>query len=185
MSFLGNEAKTTLTFSPLLRTREQIQITAYFVILGSPKLTYYLPFVPEAPYLARLTAELTQVAAATAHTWALGFPSAEDCLTKEAYVSLEAEFRRLDSPEFRVDRAIVTNIVPLTPRMERPVPKESRAARVITELKEDAEVAQEVHEFKASWVREHEEFSVTKTGQRMQDKIDAKAYEILLNRRLK
>jgi len=185
MSFLGVEFQTTLVFTPLLRTREQVQITAYFVGVGTAGLGFYLPFASGAPHKEKAVHDLAQVARASAHRWALQFPSAEDCLTTNCYISLEAEFRRLESPEFRVERVNVLDIIPITPRIENPAPKKSRAETVITELTEDAEVAKEIHEFKTSWVRDHEEFSVTKAGQRMQDKIDAKAYEILLNRRLK
>src|ERR1039458_3602813 len=104
MSFFSNEVKATLTFTPLLRTREQVQITVYFVVVGAIKWTVYLPFAPLAPYHEAITADLSHVAAATVHRWTLGFDSAEDCLTKEAYASLACEFRAMDSPEFRVER---------------------------------------------------------------------------------
>jgi hypothetical protein len=183
MNFLGNELTPLFTFQPILRTREQIEVSVYFVVYMTAKSHFFIPFVDDGPYQNSVLGELDRLGRAAAHRWALQYPSAEDCLTAECYASLEQELRGLTSPEFHIERVTVVSIIPLTARIEKPAPKEPLAKRVITELTEDAEVAQEIHNFKASWTREHVEFSETKAGQRMQDKIDAKAYEILLSRR--
>jgi hypothetical protein len=183
MNFLSNEVKTTLTFSPLLRTREQVTITAYFVILGNPKLTYYLPFVPTDPYLARITADLTQLAQASASRWALGFPSAEDCLTKESYASLESEFRNMESPEFRVSRATVTNIIPLTPRLEK-LEKISPGAQRVKELTEATADYDEVKKALELEIQKRPTlFDGSKHGERIKARWEHESLDILLNRR--
>lgn len=183
MNFLCNEFNTKLTFTPLLKTREQIQITAYFVIYRTIRLAMYIPFSSLAPYEAAAIQELTNVAQASAHRWALGFSSADDCLTSDCYASLEAEFLRMESPEFRVGRVKVLDIIPLSPRIEKPAPKEPRIEKVLKELREDAEDYEKIEDFKEQFFSQHVQFSQTKSGQRMQGKFDTKANDILLNRR--
>jgi hypothetical protein len=187
MNFLGNEVTIAPTFRPLLATREQIRIEAYFVAHARIAAHLFTPFVDDEPYRESVRRDLSVIAEATASQWALTLSSAEHALSKESYASLEREFLRIRSRDFTLRQATVKSIVPLTdpvPNKPELPPEETRLLRTVRELTADVTDFDEIRKLlRLAEAERPDLFTDSKFGERIKAKFEAKAFEILLNRR--
>ena len=125
-----NDIEFTFDFSPILKTREQIKATVQFVVSGGSdfRLALLIPFVSTEPEKQVIRQILFAEGDAIAHRWALQFASAEAALDLAAYASLSQQLSTIDSPRFIIRRALVRQIIPLSP----PKPKISVAPKAPT-----------------------------------------------------
>jgi hypothetical protein len=129
----------TLIFSPILKTREQIQATLVFELEVSRRdgIIQTLPFTSTDGFTSKIGATLAAEAEAITNRWALQFSSAEAALDAAAYGSLEAQLSAIASPSFLVRRLVVKQIIPLSPRIEKLVPPEKPAEKPAPTLAEE------------------------------------------------
>lgn len=188
MNFLNNEIEHTLTLSTMLTTREVIEATASFVVYGRIRANLYVPFTKDKPYQENVRYHLICEAESAVHQWALDLPSAEDCLSKQSYVSLERSLRQITSPEFNVGRVTVRNLRPVSPKVEKPpeLPEKEKALqRTIRELTEDEEISVVIEHFGAKIYHRYPELKGTKQGDRLEQRYYSKALSIFADRNAK
>jgi hypothetical protein len=120
MNWVGNEITPSFKFLSLLKTREQISVSAYFVALGRLRANLLTPFASDEPYRQGLTDQLRFLAEGSVNQWALGLSSAED-IKAESYRALERHLLLIRSPNLTVHQVYVSSIVPLSPPQQKPV----------------------------------------------------------------
>lgn len=187
MSF--NDLTFNLTFSPLLKTREQIQVSEYFLVAGGEDYTLALltPFLKTEGAEHEIKADLEAAAESVTSQWALAFESADATLDPSSYRSLTDRLSAIASPRYHIRQTSVCRIIPLSKRIPEPpatVPQVSRIERTMTELIDDTRDYDQIRKLMLDMTERYPDlFNDTKYGERMKSKFDTKAFEILLSRR--
>ena len=112
-------------FYGTIKTREQVQAFLHFRIKPnlSDSLGYLLGFKSTERLYNELGPELHAKAQAATCRWALQFSSADAALDPAAYTSLQTSLRAIASTLFTIVSISVSNIVPVTPKIDPPKPK--------------------------------------------------------------
>jgi hypothetical protein len=187
MSF--NDLTFNLTFSPLLKTREQIQVSEYFLVIGGEDYTVALftPFLKTDGPEQEIKADLEAAAESVTSQWALAFESADAALDPKSYRSLTDRLSAIASPRYQIRQTSVCRIVPLSDRLPEPPPivhEIPRIERTMTQLIEDTRDYDQIRKLMLAMTERYPDlFNDTKYGERMKSKFDTKAFEILLSRR--
>ena len=109
---------TTLTavFKPLLKTREQIQVSVDFV-LRCRGISEFLRFMIDTDGTAKEVEQQVHAdAESIVNQWALQFPSAEEALDRSAYESIVKELGHIRPSTCMLVAVIARSIVPLSER---------------------------------------------------------------------
>ena len=187
MSF--NDLTFNLTFVPLLKTREQIQVSEYFLVGGGEDYTLALltPFFRTDGPEEEIKADLEAAAESVTSQCALAFESADAALDPSSYRSLTDRLSAIASPRYQIRQTSVCRIIPLSERIPEPpvvVPQISRRERMKVELTEDAGDYDELLKLKLDMFERYPKlFNDPTEGPRIRGKFDTKANDILLNRR--
>lgn len=172
-----------------LRTREEIQVTAYIIVEGGrPYSTALLtPFVDPSGAEENVRAELYASAHAIASRWALRFSRADDIFKDDSYDSLTREILAIASNLFRIRSVKLRDLIPFSPPVPAPPPEpESQIEATLRELQQDTSDYDELRRLVVAMEARYPElFSDSKFGSRMKVKLEAKAMEVLLTRRTK
>jgi hypothetical protein len=133
-------------FTAHLKSREEVSATVFF------RLQTRTFFRPEGA----VKMELSSLADATVSRWALQFASADDAVDDSAFDSLASALRGMTGETFNISRAVVSEIIPLSPPLPRPdPPKEPRHLRFKRELQEDGDAYEEALKLQRDFSQAH------------------------------
>jgi hypothetical protein len=157
----SNDFPLAIAFTPILKTREKIQVIVDFVLRCDGAFSL-LQFVLDTDGATKKVQQQIQAAGESKiNQWALQFSSAEAALEPSAYGSVAGELSRIRSSTCAVVSVSARSIIPLTERIPPPPPvpvlpppppppkpRPTMAERLIDQLLESVKTVSEFNRIK-------------------------------------